>query len=149
LWWYIVVSSTKFTLSHHQDNWITKQYAFVNQQFALQEKNTELLDIKLCSVESHFHLDSCSVEHNARVWRSETPRRIQNGYTTQCANKWLNVWYCVLQRHRKINSANSPASVASVGWCHKSRQHAKSCWRTSVCFCGQSGEGASILPLTW
>jgi hypothetical protein len=50
----------------------TEQYAFVNQQFALREENTELPNIKLYSVESHFHLVSCSIEHSARVWPSET-----------------------------------------------------------------------------
>jgi hypothetical protein len=44
----------------------------VNQQFALHEENTELPDIKLYSVESHLDLDSCSIEHSARVWPSET-----------------------------------------------------------------------------
>jgi len=72
LWLYIVVSSTKFGVSHHQDDWITEQYAFAHQQFALHEENTELTDIKLFSDESHFHLDSCSIEHSARVWPSET-----------------------------------------------------------------------------
>jgi len=44
----------------------------VNQQFVLQEENTELPDIKLYSGEFHFHLDSCSIQHGARVWPSET-----------------------------------------------------------------------------
>jgi len=114
LWWYIVVSSTKFRVCHHQDDWITAQYASVNQQFALHEENTELPDIKLYSVESRFHLDSCSIEHSARVWPSETQGVPKEVGTIQCVFKRWNVWYCVLRRYSKINSANSPASAASL-----------------------------------
>lgn len=77
------------------------------------------------------------------------PRRTQRRYTIQSVIKRWNVWYYVFLRYGIINSANSPASAVSPGWCHKSREHAKSCGRTSVCFCGQSGGGASILSLTW
>jgi hypothetical protein len=40
------------------------------------------------------------------------------------------------------------ATLASLSWCHKSGQCAKSCARRSVCFCSQSGGGASIGLLT-
>ena len=42
------------------------------------------------------------------------PRRTQRPYTIQSVIKRWNVWYCVLQRYSKINSANSPASAASL-----------------------------------
>jgi len=36
------------------------------------------------------------------------------------------------------------ATSANLAWCHKSGECAKSCARRSVCFCTQSGGGASI-----
>jgi len=87
LWWYIFVSSTKFRVSRNQDDRITEQCAFVNEQFALHEENTELPGIKLYSVESHFHLDSCSIEHSARVWPSETQGSPKEVDTIQCVIK--------------------------------------------------------------
>lgn len=65
----------------------------------------------------------CRTQCQSLAFRN--PRRIQRGYTIQCVTMRWNVWYCLLQRHSKINSANSPASAASLGWYHKSREHAK------------------------
>jgi len=40
------------------------------------------------------------------------------------------------------------ATSASLVWCHKSGEDAKSFARRSACFCSQSGGGASVGLLT-
>jgi hypothetical protein len=55
---------------------------------------------------------------------------------------------CTTRLIPKSLQHHAQAMLVSLGCCHKSGECAKSCARRSVCFCGQSGGGASIGLLT-
>jgi hypothetical protein len=65
------------------------------------------------------------------------PPQIPHGLTwdrtraSAVGGRWLTAW----------------AMARPLGWCHKSAECAKPCARRSVCFCSQSGGGASVVCL--
>jgi hypothetical protein len=53
---------------------IVRNYAFARKPRALQEDNTDTLNVIWYSNKAHFHLDGCINKQNVQLWASENPR---------------------------------------------------------------------------
>jgi len=58
------------------------------------------------------------------------------------------LFQCVAELIPRVLQLQLQVTLVSRDWCHNSGQCAKSCARRSVCFCSQSGGGATIGLLT-